>query len=76
MLNFERLLSCQLPLPDKKVQGEILRQFTRDRDSSSQAVVNLVGSVDLLTEYKSALITAAVTGELDVTTARPAVPGT
>lgn len=35
----------------------------------------LIHSIDLLTEYKTSLITAAVTGELDVTTAGSNVPG-
>ncbi len=34
----------------------------------------LTRSIDLLNEYKRSLITAAVTGELDVTTARTGVP--
>ena len=35
----------------------------------------LTRSIKLLTEYKSSLITAAVTGELDVTTAGSRIPG-
>lgn len=40
---------------------------------SDQAAA-LVRSIDLLSEYKRSLITAAVTGELDVTTASTGVP--
>jgi type I restriction enzyme S subunit len=37
-------------------------------------VGSLARSIDLLTEYKQSLITAAVTGELDVTTASSGIP--
>ncbi len=35
----------------------------------------LESSIDLMTEYKQSLITAAVTGDLDVTTAGSGIPG-
>lgn len=45
-----------------------------DAEGASKRV-QLLRSIDLLTEYKSSLITAAVTGELDVTTASRRIPG-
>lgn len=45
------------------------------REERDQRVKSLDMSIDLLREYKSALITAAVTGELDVPTAGSSIPG-
>ena len=44
-------------------------------DESRDRTTSLVRSIDLLTEYKTSLITAAVTGELDVTTTGSNIPG-
>lgn len=44
-------------------------------DESRDRTTSLVRSIDLLTEYKTSLITAAVTGELDVTTSGSNIPG-
>ena len=41
----------------------------------STITTNLLKQIDLLQEYKQSLITAAVTGELDVTTASTKVSG-
>jgi type I restriction enzyme S subunit len=41
----------------------------------SSRVATLARSIGLLAEYKSSLITAAVAGELDVTTAGSGIPG-
>src|SRR5699024_8395202 len=69
MLNFERLLSCRLPMPARSSQNGILDDFRSTRSECEVTAAALSRSIDLLTEYKTSLITAAVTGELDVTTA-------
>lgn len=43
--------------------------------SERERVEDLRRSINVLTEYKSSLITAAVTGEMDVTTAGSRIPG-
>lgn len=75
MLNFERLLSCRLPIPARNEQERFLDEFRSNGASVSRASSALGSSIDLLSEYKSSLITAAVTGELDVSTAGSSIPG-
>lgn len=75
MLNFERLLSCRLPIPARAKQDTIQADFRTSRSSADDAEAAISRSIALLTEYKSSLITAAVTGELDVTTAGSSIPG-
>lgn len=74
MLNFERLLSCRLPIPSIAHQSEALDAFDRSSEESGRLGGGLRRSINLLAEYKSSLITAAVTGELDVTTAGSGIP--
>lgn len=74
MLNFERLLSCRLPIPSRQVQDALGQAFEDERVSAMRVTADLSRSLDLLTEYKTALITAAVSGEIDVTTAGSGVP--
>lgn len=75
MLNFERLLSTVLPVPGRVVQEGLVADFAQARATSAQQTMRLQASIDLLAEYKQSLITAAVTGELDVTTAGSGIPG-
>lgn len=75
MLNFDRLLSCRLPIPSRADQQKILEDFLSSKFSAESAAAALTRSIDLLAEYKSSLITSAVTGELNVTTAGSNIPG-
>ena len=73
-LNTDILLSVPLLLPTVADQDAILDALDQlDRDLSS-SVRALEESVSLMLEYKQSLITAAVTGELDVTTAGSGIP--
>ena len=73
-LNTDILLSVPLLLPTVADQDAILDALDQlDRDLSS-SVRALEDSVSLMLEYKQSLITAAVTGELDVTTAGSGIP--
>lgn len=74
MLNLDRLLSCLLPIPDIETQHAIVREHAEWRAECTRASDAFERSVALLTEYKHSLITAAVTGELDVTAASKALP--
>lgn len=60
-----------LPLPDvsRARQRELGAQDRAERESTRVRQADLDRSIALLTEYKQALITAAVSGEIDVTTA-------
>ena len=76
ILNFNAERYGSLWMPDIRHSSAALSQrldaFTDDVHASTDS---LRASIDLLTEYKQSLITAAVTGELDVTTAGSGIPG-
>ena len=69
------MLSVPLTLPTLKQQDAILGELDELIGRSDAALRNIEASINLLTEYKHSLITAAVTGELDVTTAGSGIPG-
>lgn len=74
-------------LPSGVIRGLVVPTVPAGQQSVSTAIASgiesaarlgearLAMSVDLLQEYKQALITAAVTGEIDVTTAKSGIPG-
>lgn len=75
VINLHDVLAFSVPLPDRPVQAQglsRLAEFEQELCSGSEVTRR---QLDLLTEYKQSLITAAVTGELDVTTAGSGVPG-
>lgn len=61
-----------LPIPDapRKEQDRVVAEILRHRNSTKDAQMLLDRQLSLLAERRQALITAAVTGQLDVTTAR------
>ncbi len=74
-LTNEQLRAQRFPFPDTKTQSDLLTTLSADREAVSATSSALTQSVALLREYKQVLITAAVTGELDVTTAGSGIPG-
>lgn len=74
-LTNEQLRSQHFPFPDPRTQKNLLDELAHQRESITKSTEHLQRSITLLTEYKSSLITAAVTGELDVTTASRRTPG-
>jgi len=74
--NFNADRYSGMTMPDvRPAQVAALKTLREQRDSSTQRMDALAQSTALLAEYKQALITAAVTGELDVTTAGSGIPG-
>jgi type I restriction enzyme, S subunit len=66
------LQMLRIPVPELKEQREIVSRI-RESNAQTDRLVDAVSSqVELLAERRQALITAAVTGQLDVTTARGA----
>ena len=61
--------------PPLKSQLSLALQLGTAYSSAVRTGEHLMASVDRLTEFKQSLITAAVTGELDVTTASSGIPG-
>lgn len=73
-LSAEQILSYELPVGSAMQQGEIAAALDKADDKLKSTTRGLGASVELLAEYKRSLITAAVTGELDVTTAASGLP--
>ncbi|WP_141494673.1 hypothetical protein [Kytococcus schroeteri] len=73
-LNTEIAGDRTVPLAPEPRQAEYVRTVERARAETKDATGALTRSIDLLTEYKQSLITAAVTGQLDVTTASTRIP--
>lgn len=61
--------SVPIVIPPTDVQAEVVVDVERTRNSASAAQQEMRAQVDLLQVRKRSLITAAVTGEFDVTTA-------
>ena len=65
-VNVAQVLELMVPTPHHSVQCELARVFDsmrRDRDHTAHAHTR---QIELLQEHRQALITAAVTGELDI----------
>lgn len=61
-------------IPSLATQRDVVGRVSTARSELAFGGQSLTRSIDLLTEYKSSLITAAVTGDLDITTAGSGVP--
>lgn len=68
------ILAIPVPRAPMEQQTEIVQQWRRIEDTTEAGAARVSASIDLLTEYKQSLITAAVTGELDVTAAGSGIP--
>ena len=66
--NIARLGTLKIPLPELSVQRHIVENLDH-AERRNHALANLItGSIERLREFRSALITAAVTGQIDVVT--------
>ncbi|WP_158707623.1 restriction endonuclease subunit S [Janibacter massiliensis] len=74
-INIESLRRVQIPVATPSGQETIARQGARLLEIHRGLQQGLRDSVRLLQEYKQSLITAAVTGQIDVTTASSRIPG-
>lgn len=61
-----QLSEFAVPIPPLEVQSEILAEVNAENDAVSASVVDLQLLLNLLEERQSALISAAVTGQIDV----------
>lgn len=73
-LNTDIARGRTLPLVSQGRQSEYVRAIREMRADVAATQTALSRSIELLTEYKQSLITAAVTGQLDVTTASTRIP--
>jgi type I restriction enzyme S subunit len=69
------ILDLQVPAVRLAEQHGLAREDIEARSVRDARTTTLSASIERLAEYKQSLITAAVTGELDVTTAGSGVPG-
>lgn len=69
-LNIFALRRLQVPTPDPETQARLGQQVTQRRSHVQDLDRNLDRSLALIRERKHALINAAVTGQIDVATAR------
>lgn len=67
--------SLRIPAPEVENQLRVISALDELNVAADDSVAALDRSRTLLTEYRQSLITAAVTGELDVTTAGSGIPG-
>ena len=67
-INREALGGYRFWVPCLKIQKRLISQFTTDRMKIEQTTDAVTISIDRLHEFRSALITASVTGEIDVST--------
>ena len=71
---FPDLMDLRIPLPSVAEQGAAVERIAAAQAVRLQLVDGLRRQIALLQEYKQSLITAAVTGEFDVTTASTKIP--
>ncbi|PWW62807.1 restriction endonuclease subunit S [Actinokineospora spheciospongiae] len=72
-LTGEQLAGHRFPFPESEVQDRIIVKLDETASQENRLINYLDSQLDLLSERRQALITAAVTGQLDVTTARSGV---
>jgi|TARA_Y100001951_G_C11289687_1_gene271269 type I restriction enzyme S subunit len=68
ILNGERLGRLMLPIPDMSIQENIVTEINREGQFQRVISGKTARSISRLREYRAALITAAVTGKIDVGT--------
>jgi type I restriction enzyme S subunit len=65
-IRFSHLANMFLPLPPISEQQAIVQTIEQEKDSTKDLVIALTNSIALLKERRSALITAAVTGQISI----------
>lgn len=67
--NSSKIMGFPIPLPALSRQRELVREVRKRLDVLARAKTKVDRQLELLTERRQALITAAVTGQIDVSTA-------
>lgn len=70
-----KVLDLRVPFRSLGEQQEAVRAYQEESSRVAAGARAIAEQIELLREYKQSLITAAVTGELDVTTAGSRIPG-
>ena len=69
-INQTNVRELPVPMPPEPEREEIFREILRMTKATTDLVDHAVEHIDRLREYRSSLISAAVTGQLDVDTSR------
>lgn len=69
-MGFEEVANTAIPLPPREAQEKVSAEIDHIAAKTRRVVEEIGTSIDRLKEYRGALITAAVTGQIDVTTWR------
>ncbi len=67
-MGFEQVANVAIPLPPREQQEAITAAIDAQASKNTEAASQIMTSVDRLREYRAALITSAVTGQIDVGT--------
>ena len=70
-VNWEYFSSMSIPLPPKHEQIQISNYLVTAIEEMDELIATSINAVDLLEERRSALISAAVTGQIDVRNYQP-----
>ena len=65
-LNTDTVGWIKVPIPPEEEQGRVVKQLKARLSRHDLLVTRVGGQVDRLREYRQALITAAVTGQLQI----------
>ena len=65
-IRFSNFSGMLLPVPPRDEQEQIVAEIAEEREQTAEMESTLNRSIELLKERRSALITAAVTGQLDI----------
>lgn len=67
-ITFEQIKNFDIPLPRTiEEQSQIAERILSEIDRNDRTISKIQSSIDLLTEYRSSLITHAVSGQIDIT---------
>lgn len=73
-LNCSNIRDIRIPLPPPKTQQDIVRRISAVEQTHRRLVGHVQGHVNRLREYRSSLISAAVTGQLDLSAFKAKLP--
>jgi type I restriction enzyme S subunit len=65
-LTCEQLAQLRVPIPPHEEQGQIISEYKRKTVAVAQLLTNAQEGIDRLREFRSSLISAAVTGQLNL----------
>ncbi len=68
-IRFDEVKAWPIPVADLPKQRDFIDKANRSREQVNTLRLAITRQIDLLTERRQALITAAVTGQIDVSTA-------